>query len=147
MVFVMSQFHNALYLGDVQEQIKILENADHLPLAYVTAKTHGLNDIAERLVAELKDNVPALTSETPKDIMARSSVFVAPTPGMPVSQIWVQKSSVGAEHAAAVNFDTAVRLLKRQLGLKNFTQLKPLSIDLHRGSHSYLRVFSSSLVI
>ncbi|KAJ0536191.1 putative coatomer, alpha subunit protein [Helianthus annuus] len=66
---------------------------------------------------------------------------------MPVSQIWVQKSSVGAEHAAAVNFDTAVRLLKRQLGLKNFTQLKPLSIDLHRGSHSYLRVFSSSLVI
>ena len=37
---VMGQFHNALYLGDISERVKILESAGHHPLAYVTAKTH-----------------------------------------------------------------------------------------------------------
>nr|DAD18333.1 TPA_asm: hypothetical protein HUJ06_019796 [Nelumbo nucifera] len=56
----MGQFHNALYLGDVKERVKILENVVHLPLAYVTVVIHGLQDVAERLVAELGDNVPTL---------------------------------------------------------------------------------------
>ncbi|XWS62736.1 hypothetical protein CRYUN_Cryun06bG0036400 [Craigia yunnanensis] len=55
-------------------------------------------------------------ADTPKvSGSARSSTFVAPTPGMPVSQIWIQRSSLAAEHAAAGNFDTAMRLLSRQL--------------------------------
>lgn len=245
---VMGQFHNALYLGDVKERVKILENAGHLPLAYVTAAVHGLHDVAERLAAELGDNVPCLPegkspsllipprpllcsgdwpllrvmrgifeggldavgknaeeeyeeaadadwgedldivdvenmqngevsiglededvreendegeggwdledldlppeTDTPKAaINGRSSVFVAPTPGMPVSQIWIQKSSLAAEHAAAGNFDTAMRLLSRQLAIRNFVPLTPLFLDLHMGSHTYLRAFSSAPVI
>ena len=46
---VIGQFHNNLYLGDVRERIKILLNAGHLPLAYATSNTHGLNDIVEDL--------------------------------------------------------------------------------------------------
>ena len=38
---VMGQFHNALYTGDVRERCKILEQAGHYPLAYLTAATHG----------------------------------------------------------------------------------------------------------
>ncbi|KAG8389909.1 hypothetical protein BUALT_Bualt01G0028000 [Buddleja alternifolia] len=246
---VMGQFHDALYLGDIRERVKILENTGHLPLAYITAANHGLHDIAERLAAELGDNMPSLPkgkkasllippspvlcagdwpllmvskgifegglddtgrgehedyeeaadadwgealdigdvdnlqngdismvlgeedvhdeeneeeeggwdledldlppdAETPKTSQnARSSVFVAPTAGMPVSQIWVQRSSLAAEHAAAGNFDTAMRLLIRQLGIKNFTPLKSQFIDLHMGSHSYLRAFTSAPVI
>ncbi|CAA7057516.1 unnamed protein product [Microthlaspi erraticum] len=196
---VMGQFHNALYLGDVKERVKILENAGHLPLAYITASVHGLTDVAERLAAELGDNVPTLPEgKTPSLLMppspvmcggdwpllrvskeylkedlrvqpeevldiesiweklkeeeeendgeggwglddlelppeldtpkvsanARSSVFVTPTQGMPVSQIWSQKSSLAAEQAAAGSFDTAMRLLHRQLGIKNFAPLK-----------------------
>ncbi|CAH9067833.1 unnamed protein product [Cuscuta epithymum] len=245
---VMGQFHNALYLGDIRERVKVLENADHLPLAYITASAHGLTDIAERLAEKLgHDNIPSfpkekkaslllpptpisrgegdwpllmvskgifegtlnipngggsnddyeeaadadwvedldigeednlqngemaladvegqeeteggweledldlpLESDTPKTTTnaSRSSLaFVAPTPGMPVSQIWMQKSSLAAEHAAAGNFDTAMRLLNRQLGIKNFSPLKQLFIDLHTGSHSYLLAFSSAPVI
>ncbi|KAJ7978509.1 Coatomer, alpha subunit [Quillaja saponaria] len=244
---VMGQFHNALYLGDVRERVKILENAGHLPLAYITASLHGLQDVTERLAAELGDNGPSQPegktptllrpptpvmcggdwpllrvmrgifeggldnigrgvpdeddeavdgdwgeeldmvdvdglqngdvtavledgevpeendeeggweledlelppeAETPKaSVNARSSVFVAPTPGMPVSQIWTQKSSLAAEHAAAGNFDTAMRLLNRQLGIRNFAPLRSLFLDLHAGSHSYLRAFSSAPVI
>lgn len=245
---VMGQFHNALYLGDVKERVKILESAGHLPLAYITASVHGLQDVAERLAAELGDNVPSVPegkapsllmppspvvcsgdwpllrvmkgifeggldnigrgavdeeeeavegdwgeeldmvdvdglqngdvaailedgevaeegeeeeggwdledlelppeAETPKNpVNARSAVFVAPTPGMPVSQIWIQRSSLAAEHAAAGNFDTAMRLLNRQLGIRNFAPLKSMFLDLHSGSHSYLRAFSSAPVI
>ena len=243
---VMGQFHNALYLGDIRERVKILENAGHLPLAYITAAVHGLHDIAERLAADLGDNVPSLPEgkshsllippspimcggdwpllrvmkgifeggldnvgrnaqeedeeaadadwgedldivdgenmqngdigmvledgevheeneeggwdledlelppelDTPKTSShARSSVFIAPTPGMPVNLIWTQRSSLAAEHAAAGNFDTAMRLLSRQLGIRNFAPLKPLFFDLHMGSHTYLRALSSSPVI
>ena len=242
---IMGQFHNALYLGDISERVKILENAGHLPLAYVTAAVHGLHETAERLAAELGGNVPSLPSckspsllmppsplicggdwpllrvmrgifeggldnvgrnaeeefeeaadadwgedldivdgenmqngdvslvmddgqvpeeneeggwdledldlppeiDTPKTVNNSRSVFVAPTPGIPVSQIWVLKSSIAAEHAAAGNFDTAMRLLSRQLGIRNFAPLKSLFLDLHMGSHSYLRAFTSAPVI
>ncbi|XP_068638932.1 coatomer subunit alpha-1-like [Aristolochia californica] len=244
---VMGQFHNALYLGDVRERVKILENVGHLPLAYVTAAVHGLSEDAERIATELGDNVPSLPEgkvpsllvppppilcggdwpllrvmrgmfeggldnvgrsapeedeegavpdwgddldlvgvdglqngdasmvvddgeideegdeeggwdledlelppevDTPKTaLVSRSTVFIAPTQGMPVSQIWVQKSSLASEHAAAGNFDTAMRLLSRQLGIKNFAPLKSVFLDLHTGSHTYLRAFTSAPVI
>ncbi|KAJ8763363.1 hypothetical protein K2173_002246 [Erythroxylum novogranatense] len=240
---VMGQFHNALYLGDVQERVKIMESAGHLPLAYIMAKVHGLQDIADRLAKELGDNVPSVPegkkpsllmppapilcagdwpllrvmkgileggldnvgrgaaeedeeadwgeeldlvdaeglqngevitilddeevaeeneeggwdledlelppeADTPRaSVSTRSSVFVAPSPGMPVSQIWTQRSSLAAEHAAAGNFDTAMRLLNRQLGIRNFAPLKSMFLDLHSGSHTYLRTFASLPVI
>ncbi|CAN1150612.1 Coatomer subunit alpha-1 [Linum perenne] len=244
---VMGQFHNALYLGDVQERVKILENAGHIPLAYITAKVHGLEDVAERLAADLGDDIPSLPegkvaslltppspimcsgdwpllrvmkgifegglenmargadeddevaegdwgeeqlemvdaadglqngdadaledgevgdendeeegwglealdlpqdADTPRaSVSARSSVFVAPTPGMPVNQIWTQRSSLAAEHVAAGNYDTAMRLLHRQLGIKNFAPLKSMFLDLHTGSQSYLRALSATSVI
>ncbi len=40
-----------------------------------------------------------------------------------------------------------MRLLSRQLGIRNFAPLRPLFLDLHVGSHSYLRAFSSAPVI
>ncbi|VAI11353.1 unnamed protein product [Triticum turgidum subsp. durum] len=246
---LMGQFHNALYLGDAKKRVEILENAGQLPLAYVTAATHGLTEIAERLAGELGEDVPSLPegktrsllippapltacgdwpllrvmrgifeggldatgraeqeedyddaggdwgdedleivdasnviengdaghadesetneedgeeeggwdledlelppeADTPKASgPARSALFVAPTPGMPVSQIWTQKSSLAGEHAAAGNFDTAMRLLSRQLGIKNFAPLKALFLDAHMGSHTFLRAFASAPVI
>jgi coatomer subunit alpha len=251
---VMGQFHNAMYLGDVKERVKILESTGHLPLAYVTAATHGLTEDAERLAVELGEgNVPVLPegrttsllvppppvmcagdwpllrvmrgifeggldtvgkrgddveedaeaagaewgdedldivnmdsviangdvtgdgedgeadgeegdeeggweledlelppeADTPKATSsARGTVmFVAPQPGMPVSQIWTQKSSLAGEHAAAGNFDTAMRLLSRQLGIKNFAPLKSLFMDLNTGSHTFLRAFASAPVV
>jgi len=45
---VMGRFHNALYMGDVRERVKILEDAGQAALAYVTAATHGLEEDAAR---------------------------------------------------------------------------------------------------
>lgn len=45
----MSRFHNALFLGDAEERVKVLESTGQLPLAYVAASTHGLAEDAARL--------------------------------------------------------------------------------------------------
>lgn len=57
---VMGRFHNALYLGDVRERVKVLEEAGQLALAYMTAATHGLKDDAERISESMGGNVPQL---------------------------------------------------------------------------------------
>lgn len=63
---VSSQFHNALYLGDVEERVRVLASSGQGPLAYLTAATHGLSDaaaqIAESLGAEEGD-LPAPSAD------------------------------------------------------------------------------------
>jgi hypothetical protein len=44
----MSRFHNALFLGDAEERVKVLESTNQLSLAYITAATHGLTATSER---------------------------------------------------------------------------------------------------
>ncbi|KAK8940511.1 Coatomer subunit alpha-3 [Platanthera zijinensis] len=247
---VMGQFHNAMYLGDIQERVKILERTGHFHLAYVTASTHGLVETAERLAAELGDGVPAIPREKTRSLLlppspllsgsdwpllrvmkgifeggldlsgragheedeeeeeasgadwgdgdldivgadrviqnkdldgevdgvepkedndggwdledlelpsevvtpvaarnTRASVFVAPTQGMPVREIWIQKSSLAGEYAAAGNFDTAMRLLNRQLGIINFAPLKQMFMESYIGSHTHLPAFIAAPVI
>ena len=46
---VNGQFQIALLLGDVPERVKILENCGQRSLAYLTAKTHNLEEEAERI--------------------------------------------------------------------------------------------------
>ncbi|MCJ1310062.1 hypothetical protein MMC25_003723 [Agyrium rufum] len=41
---VTSQFQNSIYLGDVESRIQMLKDIDLYPLAYMTAKSHGLED-------------------------------------------------------------------------------------------------------
>ncbi|CAN1836473.1 Coatomer subunit alpha-1 [Linum perenne] len=145
---VMGQFHNALYLGDIQERVKILETAGQIPLAYITAKVHGLEDVAERLAAELGDDVPYLPEgKVP-------SLLMPPTPitcsgDWPLLRVMKGIFEGGLEnmHIAAGNFDTAMRLLHRQVGIKNFGPLKSMFLDLHTGSQSYLRALSATSVI
>ncbi|TCD66559.1 hypothetical protein EIP91_001227 [Steccherinum ochraceum] len=42
----MSRFHNALYAGDVLGRISVLRDVGMHPLAYLTAKTNGFDDLA-----------------------------------------------------------------------------------------------------
>jgi coatomer protein complex subunit alpha (xenin) len=43
------QFQTALFLGDVGERVKILEQCGQKSLAYLTAKTHSLDEEADRI--------------------------------------------------------------------------------------------------
>ena len=62
---VMSRFHNALYLGEAEERVRVFEATGQLALAYLTAATHGLNEESERLAALLQSTgvqLPPVTS-------------------------------------------------------------------------------------
>ncbi|KAI8814129.1 coatomer WD associated region-domain-containing protein [Cladochytrium replicatum] len=70
----MSRYHNAVYLGDVEDQIKVLKEAGQSPLAYLAAKTHGLEEEAAEILTHAGlDSPPELPSITP-------SLLKTPTP-------------------------------------------------------------------
>ncbi|CAN1836472.1 Coatomer subunit alpha-1 [Linum perenne] len=145
---VMGQFHNALYLGNIQERVKILENAGQIPLAYITAKVHGLEDVTERLAADLGDDVPSLPEgKVPSLLMPPNPITCSGD--WPLLRVMRGIFEGGLENMAraAGNFDTAMRLLHRQVGIKNFGPLKSMFLDLHTGSQSYLRALSATSVI
>lgn len=68
----MSRFHNALYTGDVRGRIAVLRDVGMYPLAYLTAKTNSLDDLAEEileasgLTASDIDDVPTYGPSTLK---------------------------------------------------------------------------------
>lgn len=45
-----SRFQNALYLGDVEGRIQMFKEIDLYPLAYLTAKSHGLTEECETIL-------------------------------------------------------------------------------------------------
>lgn len=45
-----SRYQNALYLGDVESRIQMFKEIDLYPLAYVTAKSHGLQEECESIL-------------------------------------------------------------------------------------------------
>jgi len=45
-----SRFQNALYLGDVENRVEMFKELDLYPLAYMTAKSHGLEDEATSIL-------------------------------------------------------------------------------------------------
>lgn len=67
---VMGQFHNALYLGDVAERVKILTSVGQNALAYLTAKSHGLVDETETLRQILQESPQDDNEEEPVDMVA-----------------------------------------------------------------------------
>ncbi|KAJ1860398.1 hypothetical protein LPJ73_001386 [Coemansia sp. RSA 2703] len=44
-----SRLQNSLYLGDVEDRVRVLRESGQLSLAYLAAKTHGLDDEAEAI--------------------------------------------------------------------------------------------------
>ncbi|KAK6438266.1 hypothetical protein LTR95_005531 [Oleoguttula sp. CCFEE 5521] len=45
-----SMFQNSLYLGDVHSRIQMLQDVDQYPMAYLTAKAHGLDEEAQAIL-------------------------------------------------------------------------------------------------
>ncbi|KAJ7877137.1 coatomer WD associated region-domain-containing protein [Mycena leptocephala] len=77
----MSRFHNALYAGDVLGRISVLWDVALYPLAYLTAKTNGLDELAQEILESAGlteadvDDVPSLGLSTLKP----PSVVIATT--------------------------------------------------------------------
>eukprot|EP00035_Acanthoeca_spectabilis_P020209 m.431665 g.431665 ORF g.431665 m.431665 type:complete len:1324 (+) comp17334_c0_seq1:16-3987(+) len=62
---VSSQFHNSLLLGDVAERVEILKSVGQTPLAYLTALTHGMDDVASALAPSVAEDPADLPKGNP----------------------------------------------------------------------------------
>ncbi|DBA03503.1 TPA: hypothetical protein N0F65_011404 [Lagenidium giganteum] len=77
---IMSRFHNALYLGDVEVRVLTLESAGQYGLALLTAATHGLTEHAERLKALLQESNPTFDADAflAREMNQNASLLVPP---------------------------------------------------------------------
>ncbi|KAG0224121.1 hypothetical protein BGX31_008182 [Mortierella sp. GBA43] len=75
----MSRFHNSLFLGNVEERVRLLREVGQEPLAYLTAKTHGMHEIAEEILES-----SGLTPEDVADLPTQGTLLVPPRPLMRV---------------------------------------------------------------
>uniref|UniRef100_A0A7E4ZSM4 Coatomer subunit alpha n=1 Tax=Panagrellus redivivus TaxID=6233 RepID=A0A7E4ZSM4_PANRE len=92
-------FTIALYLGDVEERIRLLREAGQTSLAYLTAATHGYNEIAATLRAELE-----AAGQTLPEIDANAELLVPPPPAFPLTENWpLLAMSKGPFDSAVIN--------------------------------------------
>lgn len=86
----MSRFHNALFAGDVPGRIAVLREVGMYPLAYLTAKTNGFEDIATEILEDAglteadMDDVPDFGKSTlapPKVVTDTTNLVWPAIPG------------------------------------------------------------------
>jgi len=80
---IMGRYHNALLLGDAAERVAVLEASGNLPLAYISAKLHGLEDVAERIkvaVETQEGSVEGLLEKVPVGTKKGGRLLQPPTP-------------------------------------------------------------------
>ncbi|KAF7876691.1 hypothetical protein EAF04_001776 [Stromatinia cepivora] len=94
-----ARFQNALYLGDVQDRIQMFKEIDLYPLAYMTAKSHGLTEECESILeasglTEEQITLPSLGSplNPPKPVIP---TFKANWPTKATSQSFFEKALLG----------------------------------------------------
>ena len=73
---VNGQYQTALFLGDVAERVKVLDQCGQKSLAYLTARTHGLDEEADRL-SELFGEEQPLPEVDPNASLLRPPVPIA----------------------------------------------------------------------
>jgi len=80
---IMGRYHNALLLGDAAERVAVLEASGNLPLAYISAKVHGLEDVAERIKVAIETqegSVEGLMDKVPVGTKKGGRLLQPPTP-------------------------------------------------------------------
>nr|CAG4708473.1 unnamed protein product [Naegleria fowleri] len=227
---IMSRFHNSLFLGDVEERVKILQQVGQTTLAYITAKNHGLDNLAQEIrktlpedfkepefdfkpslflppvpilnggnwpllhtqeidytdvgeaVAELDESqfdqfgegieIPGVSNGQPSGVqqttkkapaipevdengeeinvdafdliempadaqvsLSNSSNFVAPNSGRNIVDLWPLNSQFPGDHIAAGSFESAIEILSKAVGIKNFAPLKEIFLSIYAGSN------------
>ncbi|KAK4702638.1 coatomer subunit alpha, partial [Phenoliferia sp. Uapishka_3] len=105
----MSRFHNALYLGNVEARITVLREVGLFPLAYLTAKSNGLLDLAEDILAQAglnEDDIAGVLPEVGRATL-RPPPVVTPTFDQNWPSVGVTESFFDRALAAAASGEGA----------------------------------------
>ncbi|XP_055945211.1 coatomer subunit alpha-like [Argiope bruennichi] len=79
---------------------------------------------------------PELEASAAAAASGEEGYFVAPTRGVPQTQMWVNNSKLAVDHILAGSFETAFRLLHDQIGVVNFEPFKQIFMISYARSRS-----------
>lgn len=115
-----SRFHNALYLCEIEDRIQLLKEVDLYPLAYMTAKSHGLNEECQAIleatgVTEDQLTVPRLGKHltTPRPVVP---TFHANWPTKAGSQSFFEKALLGQVEGLSLDGEAVAAELEENSG-------------------------------
>ncbi|WBW72142.1 coatomer alpha subunit Cop1 [Schizosaccharomyces osmophilus] len=223
----LSLFQNSLYMNDIEARINMFVDANMCPLAYLTAKSNGLEEKAHEVLAVsginedqiklpsigpsftlpspvrptytenwplkdtsdssfeklLRDRIEQMALESPEeeiasvneyqeaeqdllDVEEDGSELTAESPeeddgwevedlateevvpnaenevgvidGANEIHLWLKNSPLAADHIAAGDFESAMKLLGRQVGAVNFAPLKSRFLEIYAASRAYV---------
>ncbi|KAK4048030.1 hypothetical protein OIV83_005064 [Microbotryomycetes sp. JL201] len=108
----MSRFHNSLYTGNVEARINVLLEVGLTPLAYMTAKTHGLFDLAQQILesAELTEDdvagvVPPIKRSTLRPPPVVTETFDHNWPSVGVTESFFDRALAAAAAGESTGAD------------------------------------------
>ncbi|GAA5999111.1 coatomer subunit alpha [Rhodotorula paludigena] len=84
----MSRFHNALYTNNAEARVAVLAEAGMLPLAYMTAKTNGLADLAQQLLDDNGLSEDDVAGVLPANLPQRSTLRPPPVVSQTFDHNW-----------------------------------------------------------
>ncbi|KAL2194522.1 coatomer WD associated region-domain-containing protein [Corynascus similis CBS 632.67] len=106
-----SRFQNALYLGEVEDRIQMFKEIDLYPLAYMTAKAHGLEEEVQSILEATGLTEDQLSLPTfgepltpPKPVVP---TYQANWPTKATSQSFFEKALLGQVEGLSLEDDTA----------------------------------------
>lgn len=106
-----ARFQNALYLGEVEDRVQMFKEIDLYPLAYLTAKAHGLEEESQSIleaagVTEDQLNMPSFGGSLapPKPVVP---TYKANWPTKATSQSFFEKALAGQLEGLSLEDDSA----------------------------------------
>lgn len=110
-----SRFQNALYLGEVEDRIQMFKEIDLYPLAYMTAKSHGLEEECEAILEATgltEDQITLPTLGKPlTPVQPVVPTFKSNWPTKAGSQSFFEKALLGQVEGLSLEDNTATNLL------------------------------------
>ena len=108
----------------------------------------GLGDVGEIEEGQddgwdLGDGEIDMSAMTPADSGDGSGYYVPPSAGESNGEKWAKLSQLAAEHVAGGSFESAMMLLREQLGITNFQPLKGEFMKVHAAAHAQLPTLPS----
>ncbi|KAG5985299.1 hypothetical protein E4U55_006779 [Claviceps digitariae] len=109
-----SRFHNALYLGEIEDRIQMFKEIDLYPLAYMTAKSHGLDDECQAILEATGTTEDQLTMpplgdalNIPKPVVP---TFKANWPSKASSQSFFEQALLGQVEGLSLEDESATAM-------------------------------------
>lgn len=112
----------------------VADGADDVAAAADAAKGGGWEEEPLEIPPELVQSLSAAGA----DGTAEGDFFAPPARGVPLAQVWCTNSPLAVDHVAGGSFDTALQILRTQVGAVSIAPLRPLFLAIYQAARASL---------